>query len=290
MKAQRLNNRILIADDERSSRFLLSQFLVKKGYEVFEAQDGEEALALVFEKSPNILLMDLSMPKKDGLEVAKELRTEGNFPLLYIILLTGHTAEEDVKRAMDAGANSFLPKPVELTELMNQIRLGMAELETRRLLMLDSLTHVFNPEQFGKHLCNAEQRVKEGKDEPFSLLALDLDHFKVVNETFGHETGDQVLTAFANLLGEVTRKNDLPCRLREDRFVVLLPETAKEATLMIAGRIQAKTVALELPLGIKLSVSIGAVTYDPEQESSITFAESALAQAKAKGRGLIHHL
>ena len=155
--------------------------------------------------------------------------------------------------------------------------------------MLDSLTHVFNPEQFNKYLCNAEQRVKEGKDEPFSLLALDLDHFKVVNDTFGHEAGDQVLTSFANLLGEVTRKNDLPCRLSGDRFLVFLPETGKEATLMIAGRIQSKTAELELPLGIKLSVSIGAVTFDPTQDS-IAWAESALAEAKTQGRGLIHHL
>lgn len=287
MKTQKINNRVLIADDERSVRLLLSQFLTKKGYEVFEAADGNEAVQLAEKHTPNILLLDVSMPEMDGWEVCRELRTEGNYPLLHIILMTGHDSAEDQERGQRVGADAFLPKPCDLTELINLIRLGLKELEAKRAVMLDGLTHLFNRDYFNKQLKTVEQAITEEDDDPCALLVFDLDHFKEVNETFGHETGDNVLAQFAELLGETTRKKDLPARLAGDRFAIILPETGPEATQMIAERIQKECDQMELPEGIRLSVTIGAAGFTDSASDLLERAESALKQGKSEGRGLI---
>ncbi|MDT8447905.1 MAG: diguanylate cyclase [bacterium] len=290
MKTQRINNRVLIADDERSVRLLLSQFLAKKGYEVLDASDGSQAVELVEQQSPNILLLDVSMPEMDGWEVCRDLRQESNYPLLYIILMTGHDSPEDQARAERVGANAFLPKPCDLTDLTNQIRLGFKELESRRAVMLDGLTHLYNRDQFFKTLKTCEKSILEDDDDPCGLLVFDLDHFKQVNETFGHEIGDQVLGDFAEMLGQATRKNDIPARLAGDRFAVLLPETGKEAAIMIASRIQKRCVEMELPEGIKLSVTTGGAFFESSITDMFDRAELALTQAKSQGRGLVQTL
>jgi len=287
MKAQRINNRILVADDERSARLLLCQFLSKKGYETYEATDGQEAVSLVEKYTPNILLLDFSMPGLNGLEVIREIQQNGNFPLLYTILLSGYSDPQDEERALKAGVNAFLAKPCDLTVLMNLIRTGIGELEQKRAIYLDSLTHIYTAEQAPRFLAKMQAAIENDDQEPGANLIFDLDHFQQINQTFGHEVGDRVIAQFAELLGEVTRKNDIPCRVGGDRFLVLLPETGKSAAMMIGDRVLSRMQELPLPDGLKLSVTVGGAQYKGSGQDMFDEAEKALAQAKSEGRGTI---
>ena len=285
LKTQKITNRILIADDERSVRVLLTQFLAKRGYELFEAADGYETIEKVDEHLPNILLLDRNMPGQDGLEVCRELRQGSHHPLLYIVLFSAHQGAEEIEKGRQVGADAYLTKPCDLTLLLETIEEGFKSLEEKSRASLDPLTNLFNQNHFGVTLERLAARINAGTDDPCTVLMLDLDHFKDVIETFGEELAEVALKTYSQLLGEVTRKYDLPCRWEADRFMMLLPETDLDAAEMIALRIQKQTDELEVEGGLKLSVTIGIARFKQDSSELVERVKRALDAAKSEGRG-----
>ena len=199
--------RILIADDDRASVRLLEAALVKMGHEVVSVSDGLEAIRVAaLPDSPPLMILDWMMPGADGLEVCHAVRRRVS-PYVYIILLTARSQPADMVAGLDAGADDFLSKPLDVVELRARLRSGLRVLELQDELLAaqetlrhranhDLLTGLWNRamvvEQLERELARARR-----KNQSLAVLLVDVDHFKAVNDTYGHAAGDAVLRATA---------------------------------------------------------------------------------------------
>jgi two-component system cell cycle response regulator len=294
--------KILIADDESVSRRMVQGMLEKWGYEVIAVKDGDEAWGqLKLEEAPRLALLDWMMPGKNGVEVCRELRKHRPEPYTYILLLTAKDAKDSVVEGLESGADDYLTKPFNPQELKARIRVGLRLLELEDSLvqaremmrfkaMHDALTGVWNR---GAILENMEREVWRSRREGISLgvLILDLDHFKSVNDNYGHLTGDAVLREITKRMQTDVRPYDSVGRYGGEEFLVLLPTCNRDVTRATAERIR-KIVSIspvETATGsLKITTSIGAVaTGDWPQNSPsqiLQMADSALYRAKQEGR------
>src|SRR3954462_13299943 len=196
--------KILLADDEPIARTMLEHWLTGWGYEVVTVRDGEAALnALAADPTLRLAIIDWVMPKVDGIEVCRQIRSGPPEPYVYVVLLTSKDDKSDIIEGLDAGADDYLVKPCNPLELKVRLRAGKRVIELQEQLvaarealrfeaMYDSLTQLLNRgaplHQLGRDLVRAARRVP-----PVTVIMADLDHFKAVNDTFGHATGDVVL-------------------------------------------------------------------------------------------------
>ncbi len=224
--------KILLADDEPIARTMLEHWLAGWGYEVTLARDGESALqALKDDPELRLLVVDWVMPKKDGIEVCKAIRSGPQEPYVYIVLLTAKDDKSDIIAGLDAGADDYLVKPCNPLELKVRLRAGRRVIELQEQLvkareslrfeaMHDSLTGLLNRgavlEQLTKELVRASRR-----GAPVSVLMGDLDHFKTINDTFGHVAGDAVLRETARRLKAGVRAYDSLGRLGGEEFIAV---------------------------------------------------------------------
>jgi two-component system cell cycle response regulator len=294
--------RILIADDESVSRRMLQGMLEKWGYEVIAVQDGDEAWGkLKLPEAPRIALLDWMMPGQNGVDVCRTLRKQRPEPYTYILLLTAKDAKESVVEGLESGADDYLTKPFNPQELKARIRVGLRLLElednlvqAREMMRFkathDTLTGVWNR---GAILETMEREVWRSRREGISLgvLMLDLDHFKSVNDNYGHLAGDAVLREITKRMQSDVRPYDAVGRYGGEEFLVLLPGCNREVTMSTAERIR-KIICvapIETATGsLKMTTSIGAVaTGDWPQNSPsqiLQMADSALYRAKEEGR------
>jgi diguanylate cyclase (GGDEF)-like protein len=230
--------RILIAEDETVSRRILKMTLESWGHEVVEATDGAVALRILQDDSPpKLAILDLSMPKMDGITVCQHLRQNRSATPVYIILLTANTRKELIVTGLEAGADDYVAKPFDTEELHARVKVGMrmvelqvslaqrvAELELaqeslRNLSLSDDLTGLYNRRGF---FTLAEQQLssarREGRDA--SLIYIDMDGLKKLNDTHGHEMGSRALQEVADILRETFRSSDLIARIGGDEFVI----------------------------------------------------------------------
>ena len=296
--------RILVADDSPTTRFALRKNLLDWGYEVVEAADGEEAWeALRGEDPPRIAVLDWMMPGLDGVDIAKRLHDRKGGPFVYTILLTSRTDKQDLVFALENGAHNFQSKPISPEELRSHVNVGRRLVEAddklkeyaaemERLATTDSLTGILNRRRF---LSLGEQERERARryGRPTSLLLLDIDHFKVVNDTHGHAAGDAALRALAEACVAVLRTSDIFGRLGGEEFVAVLPETppptAAEAAERLRQTIEDLVVRSEGNT-IRLTVSIGVASVRPEDESieqALRRADTALYEAKDLGRNRV---
>jgi two-component system cell cycle response regulator len=294
--------KILIADDEPVSRRMLQGMLEKWGYDVIAVQDGDEAWALLkLPDAPRLALLDWMMPGQNGVEVCSSLRKQRPEPYTYILLLTAKDAKESVVEGLESGADDYLTKPFNPQELKARIRVGLRLLElednlvqAREMMrfkaMHDALTGVWNR---GAILETMEREVWRSRREGISLgvLILDLDHFKSVNDNYGHLTGDAVLREVTKRMHTDVRPYDAVGRYGGEEFLVLLPGCNRDVTRATAERIRniVSISPVETATGsLKITTSIGAVaTGDwPQNTPSqiLQMADSALYRAKQEGR------
>jgi diguanylate cyclase (GGDEF)-like protein len=294
--------KILIADDESVSRRMLQGMLEKWGYDVIAVQNGDEAWGqLKLVDAPRLALLDWMMPGQNGVDVCRALRKQRPEPYTYILLLTAKDAKESVVEGLESGADDYLTKPFNPQELKARIRVGMRLLELEDNLvqaretmrfkaMHDTLTGVWNR---GAILETMEREVWRSRREGISLgvLILDLDHFKSVNDNYGHPTGDAVLKEITKRMQTDVRPYDAVGRYGGEEFLVLLPGCNRDVTRATAERIR-KIVSI-LPVetaagSLKITTSIGAVaTCDWQQNSPsqiLQMVDSALYRAKQEGR------
>ena len=294
--------KILIADDEPVSRRMLQGMLEKWGYDVIQVQDGDAAWEqLKLPDAPRLALLDWMMPGQNGVEVCRTLRKQRPEPYTYILLLTAKDAKESVVEGLESGADDYLTKPFHPQELQARIRVGLRLLELEDNLvqaretmrfkaMHDALTGVWNR---GAILETMEREVWRSRREGISLglLITDLDHFKSVNDTYGHLTGDAVLREITKRMQFDVRPYDAVGRYGGEEFLVLLPGCNRDVTMATAERIRKIISAspVETAMGpLKITSSIGAVaTGDwPQNTPSqiLQMADSALYRAKQEGR------
>jgi two-component system, cell cycle response regulator len=294
--------KILIADDEAVSRRMLQGMLEKWGYEVIVVQDGNEAWEkLRSPQAPRVALLDWIMPGQNGVEICRSLRKLRAEPYMYILLLTAKDAKESVVEGLESGADDYLTKPFNPQELKARIRVGLRVLElednlvqAREMMRFkathDTLTGVWNR---GAILETTEREVWRSSREGISLgvLMIDLDHFKSVNDNYGHLAGDAVLREITKRMQNDVRPYDGIGRYGGEEFLILLPGCNREVTKATAERIRKIVSAspVETAAGsLKVTMSIGAVATGDWPKNSpsqiLQMADSALYRAKEEGR------
>jgi diguanylate cyclase (GGDEF)-like protein len=283
---------ILVADDDRVTRTMVSSWLSGAGYEVIGAADGEQALHLAREHRPDLLLVDVTMPGRDGYEVCRAIQAESRTPP-PVIFLTAHSQTNARVAGLDAGAVDYIVKPFANEELVARVRAalrtkavhdGLVETASR-----DGLTGVFNRRELDTR---AEQAAalaaRHGR--PFACLLLDIDHFKQVNDVYGHAAGDAVLREAARRICEASRISDIIGRYGGEEFVVLLPETDGEGAVAAADKLRAQLASTAVVMGetaITVRASVGAAVWSDAMHTAADLyaaADQALYRAKELGR------
>jgi two-component system cell cycle response regulator len=294
--------KILLADDEPIARTMLEHWLAGWGYQVSLARDGESALqALKDDPELRLLVVDWVMPKKDGIEVCKAIRSGPQEPYVYIVLLTAKDDKSDIIAGLDAGADDYLVKPCNPLELKVRLRAGRRVIELQEQLvkaretlrfeaMHDSLTGLLNRgavlEQLNKELVRASRR-----GAPVAVLMGDLDHFKNINDNHGHAAGDAVLRETSRRLKAGVRAYDSVGRLGGEEFIAVLPECDAKTGLSVASRLCRSLAETPTQYGgaaISHTISIGVAATDQfgsaHGDELIRAADAALYRAKHAGR------
>jgi two-component system cell cycle response regulator len=296
--------RVLLAEDDPVARLLTARLLKKAGFEVVAVADGGAALQALRESYFPVVLTDWEMPVLDGLGVVAAIRG-GDWPgYIFTILLTGRDSRESVVAGLEAGADDYLTKPVDEAELLARMKTGwrIAELELRlrtareealKLSVTDALTGVNNRRYLSDLLPGELTRARRFK-RPLSVVMCDIDHFKRVNDTYGHPAGDAVLRAFAAMLVDRIRVDvDWLARFGGEEFVIVLPETELEGAVLVAERLRASTAALEVRYDgqlLRVTSSFGVASGGPEwpeavlAEQLLTQADLCLYLSKKRGR------
>lgn len=302
---------ILVVDDELFIRMQLRLSLEQEGYQIVEAQDGREALAAFEQQQPDIVLLDALMPEIDGFECCSQLQTLPKGKNTPILMITGLDDRESVDHAFEVGAADYVTKPIHWAVLRQRVRrliqqsqlqqqLETANRDLQRLASIDGLTQVANRRRFDEYLEQEKLRMMRShfcthKTNliSLSLILCDIDHFKLYNDTYGHQAGDLCLQQVAQAISSVVnRPMDLVARYGGEEFVVLLPETDATGAAHIAEQIcnQVRTLAIPHVRSLRghITLSAGVATKNPcvesEMKDLIETADQALYQAKQNGR------
>ena len=288
--------RILIAEDDASTRTMLECLTKKWGYTVVSVSEGTEALRLLeAEDGPNLALMDWLMPELEGPEICRRLRSSRSEkdPYRYVILLTVKGEQEHVVRGLEAGADDYVVKPFDPQELKVRLDVGRRIVELQEMLRYnahhDVLTGLFNRRAGLERL--KEECARSRREKTFlSVAVLDLDHFKEINDTYGHEGGDEVLRETAQRLRGLVRSYDVVARLGGEEFLLLFPGTpwkvAEEVCERIRGQFESEAFLSEK---VFVTVSIGIADFcgDEDERTLLRRADAALYEAKNGGRNLV---
>lgn len=293
--------RVLIVEDEPVSRRRLERFLLKWGHEVVSTSSGSEALeVLQGPESPSLVISDWVMPGMDGLELCGRTREIQKTKYIYFIILTAKEGKEDVVKGLEAGADDYLTKPFDQEELRCRIKIGerIINLEKRILDLAntDSLTGVLNRRAFMERI-QVEICRSVRENVPLSLILADIDHFKQINDQYGHQVGDLVLQRFAGVITAYCRGYDFVGRYGGEEFVVCLPgiDCLKASSVAERMRRGIEATRISIPNSvheISITTSFGVASLRIESEESpdsvIGRADNAMYQAKHEGRNRIH--
>jgi diguanylate cyclase (GGDEF)-like protein len=285
---------VLVIEDHPDQRDLLAIVLQREGYRVVTAANGLEALEKLESENIQIALSDIMMPKMDGFELIKRMRSNPDLKSIYLILITARIQEGDRIRGLDLGADDYITKPFSFSELLARVRVGSRVVQYQQHLeyqtQVDSLTGLFNRRAFEKKINEEFERAKR-YHHPLSVLILDIDNFKTINDTYGHHGGDAALVKISETLRETTRQSDFPCRYGGEEFVLVLPETDQDSALQVAGKIHERIRSCTFGTSnrpFKLTVSIGlsssATEYYSDWREMLKDADQALYLAKNTGK------
>ena len=282
---------ILIVDDDPATRLLLRQALERSDYQFIDAINGQEAVALSQKYAPDLILMDAVMPVMDGFTACKRLRDLGiNTPILII---TGLDDDESVERAFQYGAEDFVPKPIHWAVLRQRVarilHARRSEKYIAHLAYHDPLTGLSNRQLFMDRFGAALSRARRS-GEHVALLFVDLDRFKQINDTLGHNAGDAVLRHIAERLVSCVREGDTVARLGGDEFAIVLEGIQRSKDVAIVA--EKALTALNTPIKVEernlhVTASVGIAVY-PEDGDNISVlmqnADGAMYRVKQQGR------
>jgi diguanylate cyclase (GGDEF)-like protein len=298
--------RILVVDDDPLSRRLVEAAVTRLGHDATTAEDGQAAWQCITQDRPEVLITDLVMPRVDGLELCRQVRADTGAGYTYIILATVLGAAQDVVRGMEAGADDYLIKPVDLFALQTRLIAARrvtdlhAELVRHRaqlahLARHDPLTGLANRRSMEADLETLQAR-SQRYGRGFAVAMCDLDHFKAYNDTYGHQAGDQILRTVAATLVEVLRLGDGVYRYGGEEFLLVLPEQTLDGALVAVERVRRAVEQLAIGHAAagpedRLTMSVGIAAVEPGRAITIKElleqADAALYRAKAAGRNRI---
>src|SRR5579864_8168425 len=301
-----MGTRILIAEDGAVSRRLLRILLDNWGYSVVEVEDGTQALrALQAADAPKLAILDWLMPGLNGTDVVTELRKAKPASYTYVLLLTAKSDKSDILRGLDSGADDYLIKPFDPGELRARIRVGerILDLQDRLTCAIsasefrashDALTGLYNRGMIMTLLEREAARcVREGSS--LGAILADVDHFKEINDTYGHSAGDQVLLEVAGRMQSSLRSYDFLGRYGGEEFLTIVPDCRPDDLQEVAERIRESVAQSRISigdLGLSVTISLGASTAGTSESvgALLKRADSALYAAKENGRNRTHFI
>jgi diguanylate cyclase (GGDEF)-like protein len=282
---------VLVVDDEPDKRLLLAFALENEGYQVFTATDGAEGLAAVELHQPDLIVTDVMMPRMDGYEMIRRVRGNPQTKFIPVIIQSATRIEgRDVRLGSELGALGYLTDPTDLDLLRARAR-TLLELKQyldscQEAAFTDHLTGLANRRRFERQLEREAART-ERYNRTFCLLLVDIDNFKEVNDTHGHDAGDEALRRVANVIQSGTRGIDTGARIGGDEFAVILPETDLERGLEVAERLRSAIAALDFGIVGRVTASLGVAELPACARTNAELraaADAALYGAKRGGR------
>jgi two-component system cell cycle response regulator len=293
--------KVLAAEDNPVFQSMLSNMLTKWGYQPIIARNGNEAWeALQQPDGPRLAILDWMMPGMNGVDVCRAVRAAGREPYVYILLLTARTDSQDLVEGMDAGADDYVTKPFQPHELRVRLRAGRRILDLQHQLLAarealreqathDGLTGLLNRcailETLAKELARASR-----EDHPLSVLMVDLDRFKQINDTYGHSAGDAVLSECAHRLRDAIRSYDSAGRYGGEEFLVVLPGCDGPSAIVQAERVRETFAGALFSTGrerltVTCSIGVSSRTHPRESHADELLREADFALYGAKGEG-----
>lgn len=316
MQAERKGLRVLVVDDDPVSLRLIAHHLTHDGHHVIKAVNGRQALIAALESNPQMVVTDWMMPEMDGLELCKSLRRANEVRGIYILLLTGREDEQRVVEAFDNGVDEYVVKPFNPKILLARVRAGQRMIELREQVerdrqirdrqlaelavlnrkletaaMTDVLTRLPN-RRFALRQLEDELSVALTAQAPLSVVMIDIDHFKLVNDQHGHDMGDLVLRETAAVLRRGLRKGDYVCRLGGEEFLAICPGSTLAQATMTAERLRSAVAEHLIGFGYEHCVTISAGVASLEQgydtvDELLKLADRRVYAAKASGRNCV---
>ncbi len=296
---------VLVVDDSPVQRLILKNCLIEHGFQPVAVENGEEALAILqTPDAPRLMILDWGLPGMSGIEVCRSIRASKAERYTYILMLTSKSDAAHVVTGLESGADDFVRKPFDPAELGARLATGCRILqleeqlvtardELHRVAMYDSLTGLLNRGAILDYLRREIARASRLQTN-VGVMILDLDHFKGVNDTFGHLAGDQALKRVGDLLQSNVRSYDVAGRFGGEEFLVVLPNCGYSALTLRAEMVRLSMASLRLEFDgrpCSLTASIGVATLDPNLgeslESLLQRADSALYEAKRYGRNRV---
>lgn len=296
--------KVLIAEDSRSSLIVIQSYIEEAGHQVVIARNGQQAVEQFARTEPDLVLLDVIMPIKDGIEAAKEIREicEQNNDWIPIIFLSAMTESEDIARGIKAGGDDYLAKPIDAIVLnakldaMQRIatmrqQLQKANRTLKQMAMRDGLTGLANRRYFDEMMAKEYKRSMRS-NTPISLIMADIDKFKAYNDNYGHQAGDDCLIMVAQLIQSIIRRpGDLVARYGGEEFAIILPETNGEAAIYIAESVQKAINSQAIPHKFSsvtehVTISLGVATMHPEDNQNVTLSEGIYTLIETADQGL----
>jgi diguanylate cyclase (GGDEF)-like protein len=309
--------RVLAVDDDPLSLRVIEKLLREAGHEVFTAKNGREALALTLKVRPQVVVTDWQMPDIDGLDFCRALRRSRFGRRIYVLLLTGNDNDEQILEAFDAGVDDYIVKPVKPRLFMARLRAGIRLVKLQEQVERDQAMQIKNATMMARmnrqlkeaantdfltHLpnrrCAMEQFQKEWRTAlelgaPLSVLMMDIDHFKTVNDTYGHDIGDAVLRETARVIKMAVRRNDTAARIGGEEFLVICPGADLDESLMIGNRIRQRVEENLVRFGdfhCNVTISIGCaenLAGVQDIDHLLRLADEAVYVSKSAGRNRV---
>lgn len=288
---------ILLVDDTRTNLDILMELLGEE-YDLIPSANTKDALEIVLEEEIDLILLDIMMPDLDGFEVCQILKENPDTKDIPIIFITAKIDEDSIEKAYVIGGSDYLTKPFKPKELLAKVKMQLQlqdlQNELKLLASTDPMTNLYNRRYFSKiSEQNLDLAKRDKKD--ISIIMIDIDKFKNVNDTYGHQIGDDVIIQLADILKFYQRKSDIVCRYGGEEFVILLPNTSADGALIVAQKIRKSvedtTIKIDNNEDFKFTISLGVSQIDISNELNIEKglkrADEALYEAKETGRNKV---
>jgi len=304
MAEEKREYQVLVVDDSPVYRKLVEQVLSAESYRLLFAADGSQAMKLYKQHSPSIIIADWILPDFSGLELCKWIRSDASRPYTYIVVMTSNTEKGNVVKGLQAGADDYLTKPFDPGEMLARIGVGRRIIDLNRELAAktqlleeaartDPLTGLPNRRAI-EEWASKQLRGAARHNFPLWVVLGDLDKFKTINDTLGHDAGDIVLKIFADVLRKNTRASDICGRLGGDEFIMVFTHVEADCIESTVNRFREQFAALSFPLqgkSVQVTASFGVAGIQDQKTCDFSTllrrADQTLYEAKRAGRNLV---